>query len=33
LEVKSAGEGKGTAVLARLPVMNNSSTLVAAALA
>jgi signal transduction histidine kinase len=31
LEVKSAGEGKGTAVLARLPVTNNSSTLVAAA--
>jgi signal transduction histidine kinase len=33
LEVKSGGEGKGTTVLARLPVTTNSSPVVAAALA
>lgn len=33
LEVKSEGEGKGTAVLARLPVTTDSSTVVAAAVA
>lgn len=33
LEVKSAGEGKGTAVLARLPVTTNSLPVAAAALA
>ena len=33
LEVKSEGEGKGTTVLARLPVTTNSSAVVAAAVA
>jgi signal transduction histidine kinase len=33
LEVKSEGQGKGTTVLARLPVTTNSSPVVAAALA
>jgi signal transduction histidine kinase len=33
LEVRSEGEGKGTVVLARLPVMTDSATVVAAALA